>query len=79
MEQSTEVGVRAIVLAVIVLFLLPLRAQAERNWEFSVGAFGGKAFHSNEDMNINSGDNGNPFHGMIHGVTLNDSGAYGGS
>ena len=76
MEQSTGVGVRAI--EVIVLFLLPLQAQAERNWEFSVGAFGGKAFHSNEDMNINSGDNGDPFHGMIHGVTLNDSGTYGG-
>ena len=36
MEQPTRAGVRAIVLAVTALFLLPLQAQAERNWEFSV-------------------------------------------
>lgn len=78
MEQLTWPGVRAIVLTVAALFLLPLQAQAERDWEFSVGAFGGEAFHSNEDMKINSGDNGNPFHGTIHGVTLNNSGTFGG-
>jgi len=55
MERLTRAGVRAIVLAVTALFLLPLQAQAERNWEFSVGAFGGKAFHSNEDVKINFG------------------------
>lgn len=60
------------------LFLLPLQAQAERNWEFLVGVFGGKVFHSNQDMKINSGDNGDPFHGTIHGVQLNDSGTFGG-
>jgi hypothetical protein len=70
-------GVRAIVLAVTALFLLPLQAQAERNWEFSVGGFGGEAFHSNQDMKINSGDNGFPFHGTVHGVTLNGSGTFG--
>lgn len=78
MEGQTWVGVRAIVLAIAALFLLPLQAQAGRNWEFSVGAFGGKAFHSNQDMKINSGDNGDPFHGTVHGVTLNDSGTFGG-
>jgi hypothetical protein len=78
MDQPTWAVVRTLILAVAVLFLLPLQAQAERNWEFSVGVFGGKAFHSNEDMKINSGDNGDPFHGTIHGVTLNDSGTFGG-
>lgn len=78
MAQLTWAGVRAIVLAVTALFLLPLQAQAERNWEFSVGAFGGKAFHSNEDMKINSGDSSIPFNGTVHGVTLNDSGTFGG-
>jgi hypothetical protein len=29
-------------------------------------------------MKVNSGDNGVPFHGTVHGVTLNDSGAFGG-
>ena len=53
---TTYLGcVRAIVLAVTALFLLPLQAQAERDWEFSVGAFGGKAFHSNENLKINGG------------------------
>ena len=78
MERPMWAGVRAIVLAVTALFLLPLQAQAERNWEFSVGAFGGKAFHSNEDLKINSGDVVDPFHGTVHGVTLNDSGTFGG-
>jgi hypothetical protein len=36
MERPTWAGVRAIFLAVTALFLLPLQAQAERNWEFSV-------------------------------------------
>ena len=52
MEQPTWAGVRAIVLAVMALFLLPLQAQAERDWEFSAGVFGGKAFHSNASMKI---------------------------
>ena len=56
MAQLTWAGGRAIILAVTALFLLPLQAQAERDWEFSVGAFGGGAFHSNEDLKINSGD-----------------------
>jgi hypothetical protein len=76
MEEPTWPSVRAIVLAVTALFLLPLQAQAERDWEFSVGAFGGKDFHSNEDMKINSGDNGNPVHGTVYGVTLNDPGTF---
>ena len=78
MEQTTWAGVRAIVLAGTVLLLMPLQAQAERNWEFSVGAFGGRAFHSNKDMKINTGDNGFHIHGTVHGVTLNDSGTFGG-
>lgn len=78
MEQPTRAGVRAILLVVAALFLLPLQAQAEGNWEFSAGVFGGKAFHSDQDLKLNSGDNGSPFHGTIHGVTLNDSGTFGG-
>lgn len=42
MEEPTRTIVRAIVLAVSALFLLPLQAQAERDWEFSAGVFGGK-------------------------------------
>jgi hypothetical protein len=78
MERPIWAGVRAIVLAVTVLCLLPLQAQAERDWEFSVGAFGGKAFHSDEDMKFNNGDVNFPVHGTVHGVTLNDSGTFGG-
>ena len=78
MAQLTWAGGRAIILAVTALFLLPLQAQAERDWEFSVGAFGGGAFHSNEDLKINYGDPGFPVHGTVHGVTLNDSGTFGG-
>jgi hypothetical protein len=36
MERLAWAGVREILLAVTALFLLPLQAQAERNWEFSV-------------------------------------------
>ena len=65
-------------LAITALILLPLQAQAERDWEFSAGVFGGKAFHSDEDTKINSGDIVDPWHGTIYGVTLNDSGTFGG-
>jgi hypothetical protein len=34
MEQLARTGVRTIVLAITALFLLPLQAQAERDWEF---------------------------------------------
>jgi len=67
MEQPTWAGVRAIVLAVMALFLLPVQAQAERNWEFSVGAFGGKAFNSNEDVKINFGEGSGFTTGTGHG------------
>jgi hypothetical protein len=69
---------RAIVLTVTALLLLPLQAQAERNWEFSVGAFGGKAFHSNEDTKITFRDELDEYNqGTVHGITLNDSGTFG--
>jgi hypothetical protein len=77
MERLTWAGVRAIVLAVTALFLLPLQAQAERNWEFSVGAFGGKAFNSNEDVKINFGEGSGATTGTAHGVNLNDSLTFG--
>ena len=77
MEQPTWAGVRAIVLAVTALFLLPLQAQAERNWEFSAGVFGGKAFHSNEDVKINFGEGSGFTTGTAHGVNLNDSPTFG--
>ncbi|MFO0766611.1 MAG: outer membrane beta-barrel protein [Nitrospiraceae bacterium] len=62
----------------VILFAWSVQeVRAEREWEFSIAGYGGKAFHSNEDMKINSGDNGDPFHGTIHRVNLNDSGAWG--
>lgn len=75
MEQPTWAGVRAIVLAVTALFLLPLQAQAERNWEFSVSAFGGKALHSKEDVDISQGpilDAGGMVIGTYTDATAND-------
>jgi len=77
MERLTWAGVRAIVLAITALFLLPLQAQAERDWEFSVGAFGGKAFHSNEDVKFNFGAGSGFTTGTAHGVNLNDSPTFG--
>jgi len=53
MERLTRAGVQAIVLAVTALFLLPLQAQAERNWGVFSRRVCGKAFHSNEDVKIN--------------------------
>ena len=77
MEQRTWAGVRSIVWAITGLFLLPLQAQAERNWEYSVGAFGGKAFHSNEEATFNAGA-GTGFGAVTaHGVNLNDSPTFG--
>jgi len=78
MERPNWAGARAIVLAVTALLLLPLQAQAERDWEFSVGAFGGKAYHSNGDLELNMGDIVDTWHGTVHGVQLNDSGTFGG-
>ena len=77
MKQPTWTGVCAIALAITALFLLPLPAQAERGWEFSVGAFGGKAFHSNEEAKFNAGE-GTGF-GVVTagGVNLNDSPTFG--
>ena len=77
MEQPTRAGVRAILLAVTALFLLPLQAQAERDWEFSASVFGGKAFHSNEDLKINFGEGSGFTTGTAHGVNLNDSSTFG--
>jgi hypothetical protein len=77
MERLTWAGLRAIVLAITALFLLPLQAQAERNWEFSVGAFGGKAFPSNEDVKFNFGAGSGFTTGTAHGVNLNDSPTFG--
>ena len=78
MERLTWAGTRAIVLAVTSLFLLPLQAQAERNWEFSAGVFGGKAFHSNENMKYSDGQGGVVIAGTAHGVNLNDAPTFGG-
>lgn len=78
MEQPTWAGMRAIVLAVTALFLLPLQAQAERNWEFSAGVFGGKAYHSNEEMKYSDGQGGIVTAGTAHDVNLNDAPTFGG-
>ena len=74
MAQLTWAGGRAIILAVTALFLLPLQAQAERDWEFSVGAFGGKALHSNESMKstqLPDASGGTDYNVTAHGVNLN--------
>lgn len=63
-------------MAVTALLLLPLQAQAERNWEFSVGAFGGKAFNSNKDVKFNFEGTGFTT-GTANGVNLNDSPTFG--
>jgi hypothetical protein len=55
MKLRTLASVHAIVLAVTALLLLPLQAHAERDWEFSVSAFGGKALHSNESVRVSQG------------------------
>jgi hypothetical protein len=81
MAQHTWVGGRAIILAVTALFLLPLQAQAERDWEFSVGAFGGKALHSNESMKstqLPDASGGTDYNVTAHGVNLNDAPTFGG-
>lgn len=81
MERPIWIGVRAIVLAIAALLLLPFQAQAERNWEFSVGAFGGKALHSNESVKISEGSliGGDTFtDGTANGVKLNDAPTFGG-
>ena len=77
MKLRTWARVHAIVLAVTALLFLPLQAQAERDWEFSVGAFGGKAFHSNEDIKFNVGTGTGFATGTAHGVNLNDSPTFG--
>jgi hypothetical protein len=78
MKQRTRTGGRIIVLAVTALFLLPLQAQAERNWEFSVGAFGGKAYHSNESMKFSDGEGGVVTAGTVYDINLNDAPTFGG-
>ncbi|HJT22902.1 MAG TPA: outer membrane beta-barrel protein [Nitrospira sp.] len=53
---------------------------AERNWEFSIAGFGGKAFHSNQDIQVsqvNLAGGGTGFDTTVHGVQLNDSGTFG--
>ena len=82
MKRSTWASVHAIVLAVTALLLLPLQAHAERDWEFSVGAFGGKAFHSNESMKTtqlpDAISGGTDYNVTAHGVNLNDAPTFGG-
>jgi hypothetical protein len=85
MEQPNWAGVRGIVLAVTALLLLPLQAQAERNWEFSVSAFGGKALHSSESVKISQGPViqggvviGTYTDATANDVNLNDAPTFGG-
>jgi hypothetical protein len=81
MAQPTWAGVRAIVLTVTTLFLFPLQAQAERDWEFSVGAFGGKALHSNESVKstqLPEPGGGTGYNVTAHDVNLNDAPTFGG-
>jgi len=85
MKLRTWASVHAIVLAVTALLLVPLQAQAERDWEFSVSAFGGKALHSNESVKVSQGpviENGivigSYSNGTANDVNLNDAPTFGG-
>ena len=73
MKLRTWASVHAIVLAVMALLFLPLQARAERDWEFSVSAFGGKALHSNESVKVSQG----PViqNGIVTGTYTNGTGA----
>lgn len=66
MEQPAWAGVRTMALAATALFFLPLLAQGERNWEFSVGAFMGKAFNSNGDVKVNFSEGSGLTPGTAH-------------
>src|SRR5262249_41081719 len=61
--------------------LLPAFAEAADRWAFSFSGYGGKAYPSNEDADINCGStcstNGLPLRGTIHGIQLNDSATWG--
>ena len=78
MGNSMWAGMRAIVLAITALFLLPLQIQAEWDWEFSVGAFGGRAYHSNESMKFSDGQGGIVTAGTAYNLNLNDTQTFGG-
>jgi len=85
MVQLTWSGVRGVILTITALFLLPLQAQAERDWEFSVSAFGGKALHSNESVKLSQGPViqggmviGSGSDATANDVNLNDAPTFGG-
>jgi len=78
MKHPTWARAHAIVVAVTALLLLPLQAHAERDWEFSVAAFGGKAYHSNETMKFSDGTGGIVTAGTAQDVNLNDAPTFGG-
>ena len=78
MVNSMWAGMRAIVLAITALFLLPLQGQAERDWVFSVNAFGGKAYHSNKSIKFSDSQGGIVTAGTAYDLNLNDPPTFGG-
>jgi hypothetical protein len=78
MKQPAWASVHAIVVIVTVLLLVPFQAHAERDWESSVGAFGGKALHSNESVKFSDGTGGIVTSGTTQDVNLNDAPTLGG-
>lgn len=71
------VGTALTIIAMMAWLFFPQPAQAERDWEFSVAAFGGKAFHSNEDVKQDCGGCNPFFFATLHRVNLNDSPMFG--
>jgi len=61
-----------------IVALVTTDAWAERNWEFSVGGFGGKAYHSNESMKYSDGQGGEVISGTAYDIKLNDAPTFGG-
>jgi hypothetical protein len=64
----------------VLTILLPACVEAAERWAFSLSGYGGNAYPSNEDVDINCGptcSSGVPFRGTIHGVQLNDSATWG--
>jgi hypothetical protein len=79
MKQPAWASVHAIVVIVTVLLLVPFQAHAERDWEFSVSAFGGKALHSNESVKFSDGTGGIVTSGTAQDLNLNDAPTLGGT
>ncbi len=76
MKRCHHGGISWLLFAMIVL--LPVVSWAEEKWDFSIDAFGGKAFLENANIKIKCQGCAPNFDGRAHAVHRNDSGAWGG-